>query len=668
MRKIMILFVLSIPLVGFSQRLTDSAEMMQAGFSYENIEDSIAFWGNRLNLVRQSKESDSLLVLYKLGYYYKEAGKFDSALKCLSSAKNICMRKAIDDVFLVRVYMEIASLYGRMRFFDSAFFYSEKACEIEQSINGKESELYATIAMNSGLYKFTSGDTLQGLSIIREVYNSEYGNKQHLAFNLGGIYSAIGDADSCYKYIAEAWDIAKTSILSELKRLPKEDRRKYITTEAVYEVITSPINYFLQHEKHSGLKRLSYESILFYKALNKSNSLKSDAFVYNNLTAKSIASFLGEGEASVEIWSDLSGSWYSNHILAFIMKSGETDPIFVKLSKDSIYMAVNNELATTKTFLPLYETIWKRIIKSINLLPHGTIYISNDEILSQIPIEIICNYNWDYIGDIYNIVRVSYSGNIPNIRNKTSLNDMFLFGGLQYNYSSIKIRMDDTTRNDEMFVQNTSAKTDDYAALRTGVKYLPWTKIEVDSIKNIWSPIGKVSVFSNDRGTRESFLAMDGDSPSILHIATHGYHFQPTTKMSWHDYFNFCMDNSALLFSCANNKDMKDCLVNAYDINNMDLSKTSLLVLAACKTGIGGISPFGSVGLQNAFKRAGVGTIIMTLDNVSDAATYAFMLLLYKYLSNGLGKRQAFKRAQSDLRKNELFSQFNYWSSFVMVD
>jgi CHAT domain-containing protein len=62
----------------------------------------------------------------------------------------------------------------------------------------------------------------------------------------------------------------------------------------------------------------------------------------------------------------------------------------------------------------------------------------------------------------------------------------------------------------------------------------------------------------------------------------------------------------------------------------MDLAGTSWTVLSACDTGLGTVrSGEGVLGLARAFQRAGVGTVIMSLWPVDDAAARDWMHTLY---------------------------------------
>lgn len=615
-------------------------------------------------------DPDTLTTFTNLGKYYKEKEDYANAQLYFNKAiaTTDSLLPALDQRH-VNLYIQLASFYGRIQEPEKAFAYSEKAKAIELQINGFDTETYSTIAMNSALYKYMSGDVVYCLNQLKQVYQHPRCNKLNVAFNLAGVYSAQGDADSCYQYVAEAWDMIQEEVAFNLENLTVENRFKYFTTEKTYSLITSPINYFLQHEDHKGLLRLAYNCILFYKKIGMEITNKDFDVIGNTISFDTIKELLNENEIAIELWSDILGSWYSDYILAFIVSSNEEDPVFVGLPKDSIYMALNNEIETSRTFLPLYETMWKKLIGKIDIDRQGTIYISCDDIYALIPFESICNYDFEYIGDVYSIIRVSYSGNIKNVKSDFNIRDVALYGGLRYDCISEEGSVDELafSSNDAKLGHDTLSS--DY---RSTLRYLSWTQVEIDSIYAVlqsFKEVEKIQLFKGDEGTEETFRTFSGDSPSVIHLATHGRFSQPTEEMSWYDYYRYCMENAGVLLSCSSNPPIDgDGFLSAEKIRVLDLSKTNMLVLSACNTGIGGVTPYGIIGLQYALKQAGVGSIIMTLSQVDDIATQYFMTSFYLALASGKAPREAFNNAQLAIRSNEYFKNFNYWAYFVMID
>ena len=100
----------------------------------------------------------------------------------------------------------------------------------------------------------------------------------------------------------------------------------------------------------------------------------------------------------------------------------------------------------------------------------------------------------------------------------------------------------------------------------------------------------------------------------------------------------------------------------------MHLENTDLVVLSACESGLGDLSSDGVMGIQRAFKNAGVQTLIMRLWKVDDEATKLLMTDFYKHLLTGNTKRQAFDKAKETIRKDPRYSVPHYWAAFIMLD
>ena len=104
----------------------------------------------------------------------------------------------------------------------------------------------------------------------------------------------------------------------------------------------------------------------------------------------------------------------------------------------------------------------------------------------------------------------------------------------------------------------------------------------------------------------------------------------------------------------------------------MDLRGTSMVVLSACRTGVGEVKGDGVFGLQRGFKKAGAGSLLMSLWNVSDAATSMLMTEFYREWMGGATKREALERAKAAVRSHktatEDFSHPQYWAPFILLD
>ena len=114
----------------------------------------------------------------------------------------------------------------------------------------------------------------------------------------------------------------------------------------------------------------------------------------------------------------------------------------------------------------------------------------------------------------------------------------------------------------------------------------------------------------------------------------------------------------------------EDNILTAYEIADLDLTDTELVVLSACKTGLGDIDEGteGVYGLQRGFKLAGVKYIIMSLWKVPDKETQELMVLFYKkWLEEDLKIPDAFRAAQQEMRK-KYEDEPEKWAGFILVE
>ena len=102
------------------------------------------------------------------------------------------------------------------------------------------------------------------------------------------------------------------------------------------------------------------------------------------------------------------------------------------------------------------------------------------------------------------------------------------------------------------------------------------------------------------------------------------------------------------------------------DIYNFDLRKTSLVVLSGCESHMGNRTRGDDIfSLSRAFIYAGASSVVANLWSVDDAATEQLMVAFYTHLKAGMGKAEALRAAQTDVRQ-EYTNPF-YWAGFVLT-
>lgn len=329
----------------------------------------------------------------------------------------------------------------------------------------------------------------------------------------------------------------------------------------------------------------------------------------------------------------------------------------------------------------LYSCIWEKLEPyfkkgdNIYFAPHGLVH--------QLNIEVLCGADGKPMNKKCNLYRVSSTGNLVEDHESLKYNSATLFGGL--NYDTDTTSMLAINRN---FVSTPSLQgrrlLDESVQTRAGWNYLPGTAEEV---RNVGDILGRnkieTTTYTDETGTEESFKALSGNSTPIIHIATHGFYLEDKNARRVEMFQVFEENNtqtisplkrSGLMFSGGQHawlgreipEGIDDGVLTAEEIAGMNLTGTDLLVLSACQTGLGEITNEGVEGLQRGFKIAGVNTIIMSLWEVSDAATEVLMTKFYSLLIKGKTKREAFDAAVEAVKKE--YPSPEYWAAFIMLD
>ncbi len=213
---------------------------------------------------------------------------------------------------------------------------------------------------------------------------------------------------------------------------------------------------------------------------------------------------------------------------------------------------------------------------------------------------------------------------------------------------------------------------------------LPGTAEEIKKIQQLFST-NKLStfVFSGANATEDNFKKLNNQSNTIIHIATHGFFLeridneQQNLEANNTTSYNTAYDpmlRSGIVLGGANYawnqgfvpKGKQDGIVTAFEISQLNLTKTDLVVLSACETALGDIQGSeGVYGLQRAFKLAGVKNLIVSLWQVPDKETAELMNNFYQHYLDGISIREAFYKAQQTMRKK--YSPY-YWAAFNLVD
>ncbi len=221
-----------------------------------------------------------------------------------------------------------------------------------------------------------------------------------------------------------------------------------------------------------------------------------------------------------------------------------------------------------------------------------------------------------------------------------------------------------------------------YSAGGDAWQQLPGTAAEVKKIQELFT-LNKIksNVYTQRSVSEELLKQLNAKAPTILHIATHGF-FLPEPKSKVNrvidpTYEPAASENplmrSGIILAGANFfwkggviQGIEDGIFTAYEISQLDLANTNLVVLSACETALGDIKGSeGVFGLQRGFKLAGVKRMIVSLWQVPDKETAELMITFYSEWLKGKTIERAFEYAQKQMRSK--YSPF-YWAAFTLVD
>lgn len=370
---------------------------------------------------------------------------------------------------------------------------------------------------------------------------------------------------------------------------------------------------------------------------------------------------------------------FDNQYYALVQPSNQSQPTAIKIC--------NEQDLKNWSLKSLYSSVWKPI--ESYLAGKHRVYFSPDGDLFSLPIECAQDSDGKSIGEKVAAFRVSSTREAVPKNNITDGNGVVLFGGMQYDLSVDEMKNDADRFRD---VTEEMVKERGTRAELKSTQPLPGAEKEVIAINGLLatnSKLGEGKLYSGKIATEAAFKSYSGKRPRIIHIATHGFFNTDITSEDREvfavedeiiEFERNAMKHSGLLFAGADNvrfdepipAEIEDGVLNAYEISELNLHGTDIVVLSACRTGLGEVSGDGVFGLQRGFKKAGVNAILMSLWNVDDDATCAFMEEFYRSLMANYGKegskRIALEDARNFVKAQPQWSRPYYWAAFILLD
>ena len=560
----------------------------------------------------------------------------------------------------------------------------DNLASIFYSLSEKEKGNYLTnkIGLNNTFNSFIYYYRKSSPDFIKGNYNLQLGLKSLTLSDTKNVIESVRNSkDTVLQKVYTNW-LSGKAVLSRQYALPVAIRRKDLQ------------NIEVQTEDYE--KEITRKSAV-YKANQRATQIK-----YSELQK-----LLQEDEVAIEfVKFELYNRIWTDSIMyaAYILNKKDSAPVFVPLCEEKQLQKLFDSAGATTTAMvskfyrgldlgnsgtvtslgkDLYSLVWAPLepylkgIKKISYSPAGKLY---SIAFHALPVDSVT-----VLMDKYQLQQYTSTRQVvlreQEIQNSKPQN-IALFGDASFTLDSLQI-VKGKTKTENV---TSNIYTPQNRGTRGGIwSNLPGTAQEVKTIQKVFEQ-NKITTksFTQITASEENLKALNNNSPQILHIATHGF-FLPEIEdikklvgfINHENTYTLAKNpllRSGLILSGGNYAwsgktpidGVEDGIATAYEISQLNLSNTELVVLSACETALGDVKGSeGVFGLQRAFKMAGVKKMIVSLWQVPDKETAELMTSFYGYWMKGKTINDAFTQAQADMRKK--YAPF-YWAAFVLVE
>ncbi len=664
--------------------------------------------------------------LYYNTRQYDKSEKFALAAKDL-----IASVKGKENDEYAGMLFQLGVLYSEKNLFGKAESNFMEALQIQGNVSGKENRAYiqtckrlADVYRNNGnsqkaLSLYTTAHELEkrvAMSVFLFTNEAEKEDFSANMINSSEEYQSFLYSDSSVIDGARSMDVSLSN--RNLILYSSQMLRQTIHSSADSAIIRTynewmqtreQLSYYYTQpttERKESIKELEQKASTLEKELTRSSSAFRQNQEIRQTGWRKIKENLKTGEAAVEFasfqyydgtrWTD------STFYVALVLRNDLPEPVMVRLFEkkqlESLLLNLGSRPGEIKinmfykgsvtdesiTRVSPYELIWKPIEKKLKGI--STIYYAPSGLLYKIPFHALAVNNTTFLVDRYRLIQLN---NITSLiidepsRKLQSNDHLQLYGGVSYDADSSSMKQ--AVRN-----YHTATGISLPAELLRGGGIGDWGEL-IASEKEI-NAIGKLAkekkyqttIMTGVAASEESVKSLSGkNSPAVLHLSTHGFFFPDPKKIKQRldigggkvfRQSDNPMFRSGIILSGANNAwgekpvpGIDDGILTAYEVSNMYLPNTKLVVLSACETGLGDVKGSeGVYGLQRAFKMAGAQNLMMSLWQVPDKETDEFMQEFYKNLLSARTIIEAFNDAQKNL-KNKYPNEPFKWAAWVLI-
>jgi len=415
--------------------------------------------------------------------------------------------------------------------------------------------------------------------------------------------------------------------------------------------------------------------------LERNISTRSNKFNSMNelvkATWKDLSKKLKPDEALVEVLrTQIQRTVIDTSYVAFVLRYGDTSPDLIEIPnairlENKPLRFYNNSIHAQIEDRRSYREFWQPIKSSLKTVKK--VYFSPDGLYNQVNPETLFNpETGKYLNEEIELEIITSSLQLLKPKKQQSIHEVVMIGNPDFGGTPVQaiVNTEDNDRLNRAFDPE-------------NVTDLPGTKEEINGLAEMLTQAKiKNHPFSQSEASEATIRMLQ--SPQVLHLATHGFFLKDITNEG-EDYSimgfdrkkliaNPMLRSGLLLAGCRNgmknrneNSDaLTDGILTAYEVTNLDLSNTQLVVMSACETGLGKImNGEGVIGLPRAFLSAGAERVLMSLWKVDDEATQEIMREFYKKWIESGDQEVAWRSAQKSLRSK--YPSPYYWGAFVML-
>ncbi len=361
----------------------------------------------------------------------------------------------------------------------------------------------------------------------------------------------------------------------------------------------------------------------------------------------------------------------------FSRKGGLSDTLQI-VDKKTVEKRYNKENGKK-----LYDLIWKplensgllRGVQTVHFAPSGTL---NRVAFAALPVGDNLEKLLIHVYKLrqYNTTRALFDAS----HGSPSAKDLVAFGDIQYGNCT-----GDTSKSAS--IETIPLEKSDNLVARSALfldsmkilwLQLPASKREMSNIEQShkkYEPTAAFTAFTGYNASEARFKTLGTrgkPSPSHLFISTHGFYNPSNYAESRYAAAAFHRTGVAMATAnwttfCPIKRDLdgEDGILTAYEIAQLNLSNTELVVLSGCQTGLGDIGGReGIFGLTRGFKLAGVNHIIASLWSVTDSETTEFMSAFYESYLSGKSVETAFEETQKAMQQKQTVAS---WAAWVLI-